>query len=75
MRIQDGEMTSNSHQTAIDRHAFNAAGHAAGVGDLVGILRAALLHSLSTLPNQQISPDVVARQTDRGLLVLDVRDD
>jgi hypothetical protein len=74
MRIQDGEMTSDSHPTAIDRHAFNAAGHVAGVGDLVGISRAALLHSSQHFA-EPTSSHVVARQTDRGLLVLDVRDD
>jgi hypothetical protein len=78
MRIQDGDMTSGSDRTAIDRHAVTAAGQ---------LLMSAIWFEhrvrrfstrLSMLPSQRSSGvsvvrSPVAHQVDRKVLVPDSR--
>jgi hypothetical protein len=73
MRIQDGDVSSDSNRTVIDRHAVTAAGQL-----LMSAIR--LEHRvrhfstrLSMLPSQRVSvmsfvSTPVADQTDRGML-------
>ena len=80
MRIQDGDMTSGSDRTAIDRHAVTAAGQL-----LMSAIwlehRVRRVSTRFTLSSGQRASAVsvvrssVAHQSDRGLLVPDGRSD
>jgi hypothetical protein len=78
MRIQDGDMTSDSDRTAIDRHAVTAAGQLLMSAIWFEHRVRRLSTRLSMLPSQRPSVvsvvrSPVAHQADRKVLVPDSR--
>ena len=80
MRIEDGDMSSDSARTAIDRHAVTAAGQLLMSAIWLEHRVRRFSTRLSMLPSQRASvvsvvSSSVAHQSDRGLLVPDGRGD
>jgi hypothetical protein len=79
MRIQDGDMTSDSDRTAIDRHAVTAAGQLLISGIWLEHRLRRFSTRLTTLPSQRsvvpVASSSVSHQRDRAALVPEGRGD